>query len=255
MQVQVITESPALSPVEVDSLLVISGLRRHERPARSRADSLGLEVRSFGGHDRFQGGDRHLPGASLVGERLPRAAEAIPPGYGTPMLGPIATALGEVFQFQVKATKESGLTLMELRTLLDWFIAYQLRRVEGVTEINAHGGEMKTYEVEPDPDELAVRRLSMTELFTALRSNNANVGGGYLVHEGEARYIRGVSQARSIDDIAAIVIDERDGVPVTVRDVAKVRTAPDDPGGPGDSRRPGRDRHGAGDDADRPERP
>ena len=142
------------------------------------------------------------------------------------MLGPIATALGEVFQFQVKATKESGLTPMELRTLLDWFIAYQLRRVEGVTEINAHGGEMKTYEVEPDPDELAARRLSMTELFTALRSNNANVGGGYLVHEGEARYIRGVSQARSIEDIAAIVIDERNGVPVTVRDVAKVRTAP-----------------------------
>ena len=81
------------------------------------------------------------------------------------MLGPIATALGEVFQFQVKATKESGYTPMDLRTLLDWFIAYQLRRVEGVTEINAHGGEMKTYEVEPDPDELAIRRLSMTELF------------------------------------------------------------------------------------------
>ena len=63
----------------------------------------------------------------LVGERLARAAAAIPPGYGTPTLGPIATALGEVFQFQVKATKESGVTPMELRTLLDWFVAYQLR--------------------------------------------------------------------------------------------------------------------------------
>ncbi len=115
---------------------------------------------------------------------------------------------------------------MDLRTLLDWFIAYQLRRVEGVTEINAHGGEMKTYQVEPDPDKLATYRLSMTDLFNALRSNNANVGGGYLVHEGEARYIRGVSQVRSIDDIAAIVIDERNGVPVTVRDVAKVHPAP-----------------------------
>ncbi len=67
----------------------------------------------------------------LVGERLARAAEAIPPGYGTPTLGPIATALGEVFQFQVKATTESGVTPMELRTILDWFIAYQLRRVPG----------------------------------------------------------------------------------------------------------------------------
>ena len=80
------------------------------------------------------------------------------------MLGPIATALGEVFQFQVKATKESGLSAMDLRTLLDWFIAYQLRGVDGVTEINAHGGELKTYQVEVDPDKLATYRLSMTEL-------------------------------------------------------------------------------------------
>ena len=121
------------------------------------------------------------------------------------MLGPIATALGEVFQFQVKATKESGLSAMDLRTLLDWFIAYQLRGVDGVTEINAHGGELKTYQVEVDPDKLATYRLSMTELFGALRSNNANVGGGYLVRDGESRYIRGVSQVRNIDDIAAIV--------------------------------------------------
>src|SRR5947209_5259133 len=86
---------------------------------------------------------------------------------------PALTALGEVFQFQVKATPESGISPMDLRTLLDWFIAYQLRRVEGVTEINPHGGEMKTYEVQADPDKLASYRLSMTHLFDALRSNNA----------------------------------------------------------------------------------
>ena len=228
VQVQVITEAPALSPVEADALLAfpVSGAAE-TRSSRCRTDSLrllkfGVSVVTI----VFKEGTDIFRARQLVGERLSRAAEAIPAGYGTPTLGPIATALGEVFQFQVKATRESGITLMELRTLLDWFIAYQLRRVEGVTEINAHGGELKTYEVEPDPDELAARRLSMTDLFLALRSNNANVGGGYLVHEGEARYIRGVSQARSIDDIAAIVIDERNGVPVTVRDVAKVRIAP-----------------------------
>src|SRR5262249_24520299 len=226
VQVQVITEAPALSPVEADSLLAfpvsgaMSGLPDVEQ-IRS-VSKFGVSVVTI----VFKEGTDIYRARQLVGERLPRAAEVIPSGYGTPMLGPIATALGEVFQFQVKATRESGISLMELRTLLDWFVAYQLRRVEGVTEINAHGGEMKTYEVEPDPDELAARRLSMTDLFTALRSNNANVGGGYLVHEGEARYIRGVSQARSIEDIAAIVIDERNGVPVTVRDVAKVRPAP-----------------------------
>ena len=226
VQVQVITEAPALSPLEVDSLLsfpvsgAMSGLPDVEQ-IRS-VSKFGVSVVTI----VFKEGTDIYRARQLVGERLPRAAEAIPIGYGNPMLGPIATALGEVFQFEVKATKESGLSPMDLRTLLDWFIAYQLRGVEGVTEINAHGGEMKTYQVEVDPDKLADYRLSMTELFSALRSNNANVGGGYLVREGEARYIRGVSQVRTIDDIAAIVIDERDGVPVTVRDVAKVYPAP-----------------------------
>jgi heavy metal efflux system protein len=226
VQVQVFTESPALSPLEVDSLLsfpvsgAMSGLPDVEQ-IRS-ISKFGVSVVTI----VFKEGTDIYRARQLVGERLPRAAEAIPPGYGTPMLGPIATALGEVFQFQVKATKESGITPMELRTLLDWFIAYQLRRVEGVTEINAHGGEMKTYQVEVNPDDLARYKLSMTELFGALRSNNANVGGGYLVRDGEARYIRGVSQARSVDDIADIVIDERNGVPVLVRDVAKVYPAP-----------------------------
>jgi heavy metal efflux system protein len=226
VQVQVITEAPALSPLEVDSLLsfpvsgAMSGLPDVEQ-IRS-VSKFGVSVVTI----VFKEGTDIYRARQLVGERLARAAEAIPTGYGTPMLGPIATALGEVFQFEVKATKESGIMPMELRTLLDWFIAYQLRRVEGVTEINAHGGEMKTYQVEPDPDKLANYRLSMTDLFNALRSNNANVGGGYLVHDGEARYIRGVSQARSIEDIAAIVIDERNGEPITVRKVAKVETAP-----------------------------
>jgi len=226
VQVQVMTEAPALSPQEVEQFLsfpvegAMSGLPDVEQ-IRS-VSKFGISVVTV----VFKEGTDIYRARQLVGERLPRAAGAIPLGYGTPVLGPIATALGEVFQFQVRATKESAISPMDLRTLLDWFIAYQLRRVPGVTEINAHGGEMKTFQVEADPDKLATYRLSMTELFSALRSNNANVGGGYLVHEGEARYIRGVSQARSIDDIAAIVIDERNGVPVTVRDVAKVYPAP-----------------------------
>jgi cobalt-zinc-cadmium resistance protein CzcA len=226
VQVQVITEAPALSPLEVDSLLsfpvsgAMSGLPGVEQIRSVSKFGVSVVTIVFKEHTDI------YRARQLVGERLPRAAEAIPAGYGTPMLGPIATALGEVFQFEVKATKESGLSPMDLRTILDWFIAYQLRGVEGVTEINAHGGEMKTYQVEVDPDELAKYKLSMTELYNALRANNANVGGGYLVRDGEARYIRGVSQVRNLDDIAAIVIDERDGVPVTVRQVAKVYPAP-----------------------------
>ena len=226
VQVQVITEAPALSPLEVESLLsfpvegAMSGLPSVEQ-IRS-ISKFGISVVTIVFHE----GTDIYRARQLVGERLSRAAEAIPPGYGTPTLGPIATALGEVYQFQVKAAANSGISPMELRTLLDWDIAYQLRNVPGVTEINAHGGELKTYQVEVDPDQLGTLRLSMTDVFNALKNNNANVGGGYLVHEGEARYIRGVSQARSVDDISAIVIDERNGVPVTIGRVAKVHPAP-----------------------------
>src|SRR5690349_2868795 len=226
VQVQVITEAPALSPLEVETLLsfpvegAMSGLPNVEQ-IRS-ISKFGISVVTVVFHE----GTDIYRARQLVGERLTRAAQAIPPGYGTPTLGPITTALGEVFQFQVKAAPGSGLTPMELRTWLDWFVAYQLRKVPGVTEINAHGGELKTYQVEVDPDQLGTYRLSMTDVFNALKNNNANIGGGYLVHEGEARYIRGVSQARTVEDIAAIVIDERNGVPVTIGKVAKVHPAP-----------------------------
>ncbi len=226
VQVQVMTEAPALSPPEVEMLIsfpvegAMSGLPDVEQ-IRS-ISKFGISLVTV----VFKEGTDLYRARQLVSERLPRAAAAIPPSYGTPMLGPITTALGEVFQFQVKASKDSGVTAMELRSILDWFIAYELRAVPGVTEINSHGGDLKTYQVELDPDRLASYRLSMTRVFDALRTNNANVGGGYLVHEGEARYIRGESQARDVADIAAIVVDERNGVPVTIADMARVHAAP-----------------------------
>jgi len=223
VQVQVYTEAPALSPLEVESLLsfpvegAMSGLPDVEE-IRS-VSKFGISIVTVVFHE----GTDIYRARQLVGERLPRAAEAIPPGYGTPGLGPIATALGEIFQFEVRGDKH---TPMELRTILDWSIAPQLRSVPGVVEINAHGGELKTYQVELDPDRLGSYGLTPRHLFDALQDNNGNVGGGYLVREGEARYIRGEGQVRGAEDIAAIVLDERDGVPVTVGDVARVAPAP-----------------------------
>src|SRR5215218_3589258 len=202
VQVQVITEAPALSPLEVETLLsfpvegAMSGLPDVEQ-IRS-ISKFGISVVTI----VFREGTDIYRARQLVGERLGRASAAIPAGYGSPTLGPITTALGEVYQFQVRA-KTSSVTPMELRTILDWFVAYQLRGVPGVTEINSHGGELKTYQVELDPDRLASYRLAISDVFNALRSNNANVGGGYIVREGEARYIRGESQAHNEADIAA----------------------------------------------------
>ncbi len=223
IQVQVITEAPALSPMEVETLLSIpvekamSGLPNVES-IRS-ISKFGISLVTI----VFEEGTDLFRARQLVGERLTGAAGNIPAGYGTPTLGPIATALGEVFQFQVKG---AGISPMELRTTLDWFVASQLRSIKGVTEINSHGGELKTYQVELDPDKLGEFHLSMTDVFNALRENNANVGGGYIVRDGEARYIRGESQVHSAAEIAAIVVDERMGVPVTIGDVAKVHPAP-----------------------------
>src|SRR4051794_7566502 len=125
VQVQVITEAPALSPLEVETLLSVpvegamSGLPNVEQ-IRS-VSKFGISVVTIVFHE----GTDIYRARQLVGERLAKAEAAIPNGYGTPTLGPISTALGEVFQFQVKAAKGSGVTPMELRTVLDWFVTFQ----------------------------------------------------------------------------------------------------------------------------------
>ncbi|MCY2932773.1 MAG: CusA/CzcA family heavy metal efflux RND transporter [Planctomycetota bacterium] len=224
IQVQVITEAAALSPLEVETLLsfpvegAMSGLPDVDQ-IRS-ISKFGISVVTI----VFNEGTDLYRARQLVAERLPRAAENIPPGYGTPMLGPIATALGEIFQFEIRG--DGTKSLMDLRTLLDWQIAYQLRSVPGVTEINSHGGELKTYQIEVDPDRLANQKLTFSELVTALEGNSANVGGGYLTKGGESRYIRGVSLVTDPKEIERIVVRESGGVPVTIGDVAKIHPAP-----------------------------
>ncbi len=225
VQVQVITEAPALSPLEVETYLsfpveaAMSGLPNVETIRSISKFGISLVTIVF-----HEGTDLYRA-RQLVSERLTKAAAAIPPGYGAPTLGPITTALGEIFQFQIRDTTGSY-DPMALRTYLDWVVAYQLRAVPGVTEINSHGGMLKTYQIELDPDKLANRKLSISDVYAAVSANNGNVGGGYLVKEGEAQYIRGESQTHSVEDIAEIVVDERGDVPIKIRDLAVVKPAP-----------------------------
>ena len=96
---------------------------------------------------------------------------------------------------------------MELRTILDWQIAPQLRQVQGVTEINSIGGFYKTFEVRLDPNRMAALRVGLDEVLHALEQNNANAGGGYIVHKGEQRFIRGEAHAaQTSDDIEQVVV-------------------------------------------------
>ncbi|MGC4044706.1 MAG: CusA/CzcA family heavy metal efflux RND transporter [Armatimonas sp.] len=155
----------------------------------------------------------------LVTERLNGVREQLPAGVAAPELAPVSTGLGEVFMFSVDSPT---LSPMELRTQFDWQIKPQLRTVVGVAEVNATGGYEKQYEVQPDPQRLRARGVSLDELTDALRKNNANVGGGFIERQGEQLLIRSVGAVTGIPDIEAIVVTTEAGTPIFVRDVARV---------------------------------
>jgi cobalt-zinc-cadmium resistance protein CzcA len=235
VQVQVLTKAPALAPLEIERLITfqveaaMAGVPDVEE-IRS-VSKFGLSAVTV----VFEEGTDIYRARQLVQERLLEARESVPEEYGTPEMGPIATGLGEIYQFEVRGepacrTGEDTpecYTPMELRTILDWFIAFQLKSVPGVVEVNTFGGELKTYEVRPDPAALSSHRLPLTLLFEALESNNRNVGGAYLVRNREQIVIRGEGLVSGLDDIGSIVLRTGDdGVPLYVRDVADVVLAP-----------------------------
>lgn len=181
VQVQVLTTAPALAPLEVERLITfpveaaMAGLPNLEELRSVSKFGLSVVTVVF-----TEGSDLYLA-RQLVQERLADARDAIPDGYGTPEMGPIATGLGEIYQFEVRGEPlcppdgvdtTACYSPMELRTILDWFVAYQLKSVPGVVEINAFGGQLKTYEVAPDPRALQAHHLPLTRLFDALERNN-----------------------------------------------------------------------------------
>ncbi len=224
IQVQIVTEAGALSPLEVEQYvttpveLTMSGLPNVEEIRSISKFGLSLVTVVFAeGTDIFRA-------RQLIAERLIDAAERVPKGYGIPKMNPLTTALGEILQFEVRG---EGYSPMALRTILEWQIAPRLRQVPGVTEINSHGGYYQSFEVRPDPDRLASFGVSLQELFRAISSNNGTAGGGYVVHHGEQRFIRGQALLTNETDIENVVIrGSREGTPVLVRDVADVSIAP-----------------------------
>lgn len=160
----------------------------------------------------------------LVLERLLDAQQQLPDGV-VPELAPVSTGLGEIVQFtlNVRPNSPREYSLMELHTLLEWFIKPQLRTVAGVVEVNSFGGEEQQYEVSVDPVKLAGYRISLTQVIEALKQNNLNVGGGYLERGGEQQLIRGVGLIESMSDIENIVVSSTGGTPIYVKSLANVR--------------------------------
>ena len=223
-QVLILTQSPGLGPVEVERFITF--------PVETAMSGLpGItDIRSisrFGLSSVYiyfeEGMDLYFV-RRLVMERLPEAREAIPEGFGVPAMGPISTGRGEIYQFEVRG---KGKSLMELRTILEWDIAFRLRSVPGVVEVNSYGGEMKTYEVQIDPDKLVSYKVPLDTVFDALERNNANAGGAYIERAQEQYVIRGEGLVERISDIDNIVVSAaEDGTPVYIRNLGQTVFAP-----------------------------
>ncbi len=163
----------------------------------------------------------------LVMERLMEASQKMPEGV-IPILGPVSTGLGEVYQYTLdkKTDGQKNLTkddLTERRAIQDWVVRPLLRSIPGVAEINSMGGYVKQYQALVNPDRMNYYGLKLNDVYTALARNNANSGGGILPHYSEQYLIRGVGLIQNLDDIGNIVLKEQGGVPVYMRDVAEVK--------------------------------
>ena len=219
-QVTVITSAGSLSPVEVERYItypiesVMGGLPRLEE-LRS-ISRFGISVVTI----VFEENTDLYWARQLVSERIVQASATIPAGYGTPVIGPLTTALGEILQFEVRGANYSP---TELRTILEWEIAPKLRGVHGVTDVNTHGGYYKTFEVRPDPQRMASNAITLENIFEALELNNHTAGGGYVVRHNEQQFIRGHAIIRSLDELRSVVVQRAaDGTPILIQDVATV---------------------------------
>lgn len=223
VQVQVLTNAPSLAPLEIERQITfpievaMSGIPGVE------------EIRSvskFGISNVtivFEESTDIYFARQLILERMATARENIPPGIGSPEMGPIATGLGEIYQYEVRAEPGSNYTATDLRTIHDWNIRRQLMGVPGVTEVNSHGGYGKQYEVRLSPEKLQSYGLTLSDVHDAVMANNGTVGGGYIAKGAEQYLLRGVGLVEKMEDITNIVVKTgKEGVPVFVRDLGDV---------------------------------
>lgn len=220
-QVQINTVAPAFTPAEMEQYITfpievaMSSLPRKQDLRSISQFGLSQVTITFPDDvDIYQA-------RQLVLERLIEVGRELPAGV-TPELSPVSTGLGEIVQFTLHGT-DGKHSLMELRTLLDWFVKPQLRTVPGVIEVNSFGGQERQYEVLVDPAKLVAYNLTLKQVTEALEQNNANVGGGYLEQGGEQQLIRGVALVQSVRDIENIVVAANRGTPIYIRSVADVR--------------------------------
>ncbi|HSM32410.1 MAG TPA: CusA/CzcA family heavy metal efflux RND transporter [Woeseiaceae bacterium] len=221
VQVQIGTEAPGYSPLEVENRITfpvetaMAGLP-HLDYTRSISRYGLSQVTAV-----FEDGTDIYLARQLVNERLAQVRAQLPEGID-PEPGPIATGLGEIFMYTVSSAPGAEYDPMYLREVQDWIIRPQLRMTPGVVEVNTVGGFTRQFVVAPVPEKLLAYGLSLEQLAAALEANNDNVGAGYIERSGSQLLVRSPGQAQGSEDLAEIVVALRGGVPVRVRDIAAV---------------------------------
>jgi cobalt-zinc-cadmium resistance protein CzcA len=227
VQVQVATEVPGRSPEEVERMVTIpveiamTGLPGMVEMRSQNEPGLSIITLVFTDHTPL------YLARQMVGERLADVRARLPEGI-MPVLGPVSTALSEIYQYTLEhpADGQRALTkeeLVERRIIQDWVARPLLRSIPGVAEINSTGGYVKQYQVLVDPYRMRYYGVEIRDIYNALARNNANSSGGILPRGPEIFLVRGVGLIKSLDDIRSIVVKEVGATPVFIRDVAEVR--------------------------------
>ncbi|MCE2679067.1 MAG: CusA/CzcA family heavy metal efflux RND transporter [Burkholderiales bacterium] len=226
VQVQIATEAPGRSPEEIERFVTVPlEIAMTGLPGLTDMRSLnksGLSIITL----VFTDATNVFFARQLVTERLIEVGSKMPTGI-TPVLGPVSSGLGEVYQYTLEHPDDgkralSVEELTERRIVQDWVVRPLLRSIPGVAEINSQGGYVKQYQVLVNPDRLRGYDITLQQVYEAISSNNANAGGGILPLQAEQYTVRGVGLIRTIDDIGNIILKESKGLPVFIRDVAEV---------------------------------
>ncbi len=223
IQVQINTEAPGFTPLEVEQRITFpieTTLAGMPRLKRTRSLSrYGLSQVTV----IFEDGTDIFFARQLINSKIQEVKSHLPENV-EPVMGPIATGLGEIFMWSVEAEDQNRkpYSSSELRTIQDWIIKPQLMNIPGVTEVNSIGGYVKNFQVSPDPQKLIAYGFSFRDVIEALSRNNQNTGAGYIEHSGQQYLVRTPGQVSGLEDIRNIVIGSHQGVPVYIKDVADV---------------------------------
>lgn len=223
-QVQIITTSRNLATEDVEKYLTYPvELEMANLPDVKEIRSVskfGLSVVTVVFNDEI---GTYLP-RQLIAEKIKIAEEKIPAGFGKPFMGPISTGLGEIYQYtiEVDSAHRKDYTLSDIRTIQDWIIKRQLSGISGVVEVNTWGGYLKQYEVAVNPEKLRSLKISLAQMFSALERNNSIAGGGYIEKSNQTYFIRGEGLVTTLSDIENIVIENRGGTPIFIKDIGTV---------------------------------